>query len=1076
MFASDLRSSSTKLFDKFTDSDDGLLYVRPGTETGTKTDTKTETKPESEVPSENLGCWVCGNKFKNQIGLQTHMNKHWRENVSLDENYNIKSSFNQRQLYITKSNNSLIKDINEPVDYILDEFKPFKSYKYKVTANCLYKKRDSEEEKTVNINFRTDEYMTKYHRLDLNQWLDHVKEIYEGRGYDYEFIGITDMQISIERTKPSLGSYIELPLDLKDKTNAILNIRNNKFNCLRLCITAALHPAARNATRENKYIDNLVDDWEDNEYAHNYLTKIQNKYNINIWFYRPIPGSAKVELLEKCIDFVKDRKNVRILTWGEHCALIKNIEVLLERPNAKHAKFWFCDNCTYWFSSQHKYETHECCVQIKPKIVCPKLKQIKFKNQHKQQEVKNVIFADIECYMKGTDQKIGDNTHKISEHVPIATGYNLDTNYVSYFGSSCIKDFVKDLLEIESTHSIKSNKTMVFTEEDKQYHNTTKICHICNKPCINKVRDHCHQTGRYRGPACNICNLNYRQQNFIPVIFHNGKGYDFNLLFNELFNQNNSKRRVDILPSTNGKARMFRIGVLKFIDSYSFMTMSLEKMANIYGVKSKTLYPYEYFKDENSYNNKLGNLSIQDFRSSLTTKLPTQADVDSFNNSNSNKTGKELTLEYMENDIFILQHCFNLFVKLNINTYKLNPLHYISLPGYSFDCFLKLSEVDLDTIQDEQMLKDFIGAMRGGICGVFGNRKINKNENRKLWYIDANNLYGYALMQKLPYKDFSFSDITIDEVLNTDDDSDYGYWLICDLEYTNECKDKTAKFQSLPHKREVENNELGCKQRPSTSSKSEKLVLDQNNKYEYPIHYRMLKFVVKMGIKVTKVHRIIKFKQDYIIRDYIELNTKMRAEAKIEPEKDIFKLMNNSLFGKSCENPLKYLEAKILTDDYEILKAVSKPTCKDVIRYDNYTLIEFYKKEIQNDKPIYLGSTVLELSKLHMYEFFYNVLQPSLKDLMLHYMDTDSFVLSFTEGSIDNKYMDLSNVEVPIKTNNKVPGKFKHELGSKEIEEFIVLKPKTYSFKHFCAKEKGIKKENNGKHEDYYNALMDDKE
>ena len=121
-----------------------------------------------------------------------------------------------------------------------------------------------------------------------------------------------------------------------------------------------------------------------------------------------------------------------------------------------------------------------------------------------------------------------------------------------------------------------------------------------------------------------------------------------------------------------------------------------------------------------------------------------------------------------------------------------------------------------------------------------------------------------------------------------------------------------------------------------------------------------------MGIKVTKVHRIIKFKQYYIIRDYIELNTKMRDEAKTEPEKDIYKLMNNSLFGKSCENPLKYLEAKILTDDYEILKAVSKPTCKDVIRYENYTLIEFSKKEKQYDKPIYLGSTVLELSKLHM--------------------------------------------------------------------------------------------------------------
>ena len=102
----------------------------------------------------------------------------------------------------------------------------------------------------------------------------------------------------------------------------------------------------------------------------------------------------------------------------------------------------------------------------------------------------------------------------------------------------------------------------------------------------------------------------------------------------------------------------------------------------------------------------------------------------------------------------------------------------------------------------------------------------------------------------------------------------------------------------------------------------------------------MLKFIVKMGIRVTKVYRKIKFKQDYIIRDYVKLNTKMRAEAMTEAEKDIFKLMNNSLFGKSCDNPLMYLEAKILTDDYEIIKAVSKPSCKIVIRYDS--LIEFF--------------------------------------------------------------------------------------------------------------------------------------
>ena len=202
----------------------------------------------------------------------------------------------------------------------------------------------------------------------------------------------------------------------------------------------------------------------------------------------------------------------------------------------------------------------------------------------------------------------------------------------------------------------------------------------------------------------------------------------------------------------------------------------------------------------------------------------------------------------------------------------------------------------------------------------------------------------------------------------------------------------------------------------------------------------------------------------------------MRAEAETEPEKDIFKLMNSSLFGKSCENPLKYLEANILTDDYGLLKAVRKPTCKDVIRYKNHTIIEFDKKEIQYDRPIYLGSTLLDLSKLHMYKFFYNVLNHSLKNLILHQMDTGSFVLSFSESNVDNEHMDLSNLDKPIKIINKIPGKFKDELGSKVIEEFVVLKPKTYSIKNYGAKEKGIKKESNRKHEEYYSALIENKE
>ena len=154
---------------------------------------------------------------------------------------------------------------------------------------------------------------------------------------------------------------------------------------------------------------------------------------------------------------------------------------------------------------------------------------------------------------------------------------------------------------------------MIFNEEEKLYHETNNTCHNCSKTCINKVRDHCHENGTYRQPACRICSLRYKQQNFIPIIFHNGSGYDFNLLYSELFKQNNDKRKVDNIPLAAGKSKMFTIGCLKFLDSYNFLAMPLDQMAKIYGCQTKTLYPYEHFSLD-SYDEVIGNLKIKDFK------------------------------------------------------------------------------------------------------------------------------------------------------------------------------------------------------------------------------------------------------------------------------------------------------------------------------------------------------------------------------------------------------------------------------------------------------------------------------
>ena len=485
-------------------------------------------------------------------------------------------------------------------------------------------------------------------------------------------------------------------------------------------------------------------------------------------------------------------------------------------------KFYYCDRCTYCFKSQIKHDNHVCSHSFKPEIVCPKKKHITFINEHKRQNIKTIITADIICCIVNVSSN--DCKYVIGEHVPINVGYIWQGNFKDYFDLDCIKRFASDLLEIETESSFKHNEKMVFTEEDNLYHETNNTCHICNKSCIIKVRDHCHGTGKYRRPACRMCNLRYKQQNFLPVIFHNGSGYDFYLLCSELFTQKNDKRRVDNIPLAAGKSYMFSIGCLKFLDSHNFLAKPLDQMAKIYGCKTKTFYPKEYFGLDSSgtttrsYNDVIGDLNIEEFKSSLSNKLPTQEEVDIFNKDNNHKTGKDLTIEYLQNDLEILDYCMNEYVKLSMKEFRLNPLHYVSLPGYSFNCWVLSSGVTLNTLQDKQMLDDFVEAKRGGICDIMGDRNSNNgngnsnsnsnsknnsnnNSNRLTWYINANNLYGYAMMQKLPYKDFEYSDTSIDAILNTPDDSDHFYYLVGDINYTKSCKDRTEQLALMPNKK-----------------------------------------------------------------------------------------------------------------------------------------------------------------------------------------------------------------------------------------------------------------------------------
>ena len=118
----------------------------------------------------------------------------------------------------------------------------------------------------------------------------------------------------------------------------------------------------------------------------------------------------------------------------------------------------------------------------------------------------------------------------------------------------------------------------------------------------------------------------------------------------------------------------------------------------------------------------------------------------------------------------------------------------------------------LDTLQDKQMLDLFLEAKRGGICRIKGDIK-NSNKNINIWYIDADNLYGYAMMQKLHYKNFKYCKTSLDNILSTVDDSDYDCYMVCDIDYINDCRVKTEQLSLMPNNRKMKNNELDYSER-----------------------------------------------------------------------------------------------------------------------------------------------------------------------------------------------------------------------------------------------------------------------
>ena len=614
------------------------------------------------------------------------------------------------------------------------------------------------------------------------------------------------------------------------------------------------------------------------------------------------------------------------------------------------------------------------------------------------------------------------------------------------------------------------------------------------------------------------CNLDYSFRYFkIPVFFHNLKNYDGHLIIgkaNEMNERLNKKRRIEIVPQNSEKFITFSFGSLQFKDSFSFLSSSLDKLIklNKYDndrkldnwtehfkfmnrnpyvkdnydldlLTEKGVYPYDYMTDVSKFD-ETALPTKQAFYSYLYEEDITDEDYrraqriwEHFNIKN---IGEYHDL-YLMTDVYLLTDVFENFREMCLNYYGLDPAHYITLPNFAWSAFLAMTGVRLQQIHNRDMYEMIEKGLRGGMtqCSYkkveANNKYMNEtyDENKPssfISYFDANNLYGLAMTKKLPYDNFKwdYSFLTDKKILNYDEDSDEGYILEVDLQYPEQLHDLHKDYPLAPEIMSVSEDMLSKHQKElhykyygkeAKDEDTKKLILSLMDKKKYVLHISALKFYLQHGLKLKKIHRIISFKQSNFLKPYIDFNTEKRKQSKTDFEKDLFKLMNNAVYGKTMEDVRKHTEFDLISTPERFQKCVNSPTYKARhIINENLVGVEKEKAVVELNKPIYMGLSILDYSKVHMYSFYYDVLKPKYQDdIKLIYTDTDSFVIQVMTDDLFQDFKDLSDYmdfsDYPKShpnydaSNKKVLGKSKDELSSKIMTHFIGLKPKSYAFK-----------------------------
>ncbi|XP_070170843.1 uncharacterized protein [Polyergus mexicanus] len=794
------------------------------------------------------------------------------------------------------------------------------------------------------------------------------------------------------------GCHVKLPREIVLK-RAVINVQSNDNACFAWAVVAALYPAEKNAGRESSYPHyTTVLNLKGVKFpmSLNKITRFEriNDISINVYTVRSKKegkGGCRVVPL-RLTDDKKDR-HVNLLYFNDttrrddatHFAWIKNLSRLVgSQLSGRRHKSHICDRCMHYFRTSDKLSAHsvDCGRMNECAIVLPTKddKWLEFRNYSRKERLPFVVYADLECVLKKKEERRTSNTSIVQHHEVYSAGYyarcaldGVSSTYRAYRGENCVLWFVKELhdlaLRAKTILDIDAPMTNLTSDEWERFINATR-CSICEKPFElgdARVRDHCHLTGRYRGPA---------HSNYVANAFPGS---------------------VEILPITKETYISFTKNVedawdegrfgkrlkLRFVDSFKFLSASLEKLAS-YLDKSELRIARSEFSD----------LSDADF------ELLARKGV--------------FPYEYVDDVDKLLET-------------RLPPREafYSSLTG--------------DAISES----DYARAIRS----------YDPSEpSSYLMYFDVNNLYGWAMCQSLPYENFLCVDnVTSVDLMSVTSDSPIGYILEVDLAYPSNLHDSHADLPFCP-----------TRDKPP-GKRDEKLLATLYDKNRYVIYYRNLQQCVRHGLRITKIHKILRFAQSSWLREYIELNTRLRINAKNEFEKNLYKLMNNAVFGKTMENVRNHSNVRLVTrwdGRYGAEAMIAKPNFHSrSVFAEDLVAVELRKLEVKFNKPIYVGMCILDISKIRLYEFHYENMLPLYRDkCKIMYTDTDSLIYRVEcEDIYENMKRDIDKFDtsdyamgnaygMPL-ANKKIPGAMKDENAGAIMTEFIGLRAKMYALR-----------------------------